>query len=475
MIKDFFGSLKERRKNIYLLFAMLMLGFSAGIPLALTGTTLTIWLARLNIDVKTIGILSLVILPFSFKFLWAPIFDNLKLPFLSDYFGLRRSWLVLIQILLILVIYALGMTDPLNDLKMTIYAAVLVSFFSASQDILIDALRIEILPKDQQALGTSMYVYGYRIAMLTSGAGSLLLAEYISWEMTYAIMSFSILVGIFTVISIAEPEITKEKIKHIIPYSALRKKIFLLMKDKEFFLVLSFLAIILVLNQLNLPIYATATIVIIVLSFYKNKFVQYIPSSLLEFCNRKQWLTILLFIIFYKFSDTLLDSLKSKFYVDAGFSNKEIALITKGFGFVMTLVGLFIGGIIYLRFKTFKSLLYILILQMLSNLVFLWVAATQHNLVALATAIAIENLTASMSNTIIIAYLSSLCNLYYTATQYALLSSFSNIGRSLMVAPGGYIVDLWGWKVFIILSAVVGLPSLFLLFRLKGNIIDSEK
>lgn len=179
-MKEFFMVIKRNKKNLYNIFAMLLLGFSAGIPLALTGSTLSMWLARLNIDAKIIGLFSLVVLPFSFKFLWAPIFDNLKIPFLSDFLGLRRSWLVFIQLLLMMAIYILGITDPLDNLKMTIYAALLVSFLSASQDILIDALRIEILAKDQQALGASFYVYGYRAAMLTSGAGSLLLAEHLS-------------------------------------------------------------------------------------------------------------------------------------------------------------------------------------------------------------------------------------------------------------------------------------------------------
>lgn len=474
-MKEFFMIIHKNAKSLYHIFAMLLLGFSAGIPLALTGSTLSMWLARLSIDAKIIGLFSLVVLPFSFKFIWSPIFDNLKIPFLTDYLGLRRSWLVLVQLLLIIAIYFLGTTDPLDNLKMTIYAALLVSFLSASQDILIDALRIEILTKDQQALGASFYVYGYRIAMLTSGAGSLLLVEHVSWEMTYAIMSLSILVGLLTVMSLAEPKITSEKIKNIMPYQVLISKISSLLKHKEFIFLLLYLAFILILNQLNIPIYIIAGIIILTLSFYKEKFAQYIPSSLLEFCNRPQWLTILLFVIFYKFSDTLFDSLKSKFYVDTGFSNKEIALITKAFGFFMTMAGLFVGGVIYLRFKTFKSLLYILILQMLSNLVFLWVAETQHNIVALTVAIAIENLTSAMNNVVIIAYLSSLCNLYYTATQYALLSSVSNIGRSFMVAPGGFIVDLWGWKVFIIISVIVGLPSLFLLFNLKENIISNEQ
>ena len=177
-----------------------------------------------------------------------------------------------------------------------------------------------------------------------------------------------------------------------------------------------------------------------------------------------------LFIIFYKFSDTLLDSLKSKFYVDCGFSNTEIAYITKGLGFIMTMIGLFAGGMIYYKLKTYKSLMLAAILQIISNLLFIWVAKTEHSLIALSMAISIEKFTGSINTVVVVAYLSALCNINYTATQYALLSSLSSVGRTIMVAPGGYIVSNFGWINFIWITAIVGIPSIILLYLLRDNI-----
>jgi MFS transporter, PAT family, beta-lactamase induction signal transducer AmpG len=458
----------------YRIFAMLILGFASGGPLALYGSTLTMWLSRLGVDIKTIGLFSLVALPFSFKFIWAPIFDNIKLPFLSSKLGLRKSWLVLMQILLVAAIIFIGETDPSSNIKLTAIAAITIAFFSASQDILIDAFRIEVLKQEEQALGASMYVYGYRIAMLVTGAGSLLLAEHLSWGKVYTIMSLTILLGIIAVLTLEESSITKEKLKNTFTFEMvvckLKEKFF----HKEFLIVITFIALLMLSNLYFLPTYLCVLILLASLYFFAKKFQNFIPDSLLDFCNRPQWLTILLFIIFYKYSDTLLDALKSKFYVDYGFSNSEVAIITKGFGFIMTLVGLFVGGLVYYRFKTYKSLFYTLILQMLSNLTFLWVADAQHNLTALTIAIAIENFTGAINTVVMVAYLSSLCNLNYTATQYALLSSFANVGRTIMVSPAGFMVHYMGWKLFIVLTTLVGLPAIFLLIKLKNTIVANE-
>ena len=466
------------------IFSILLLGFSAGIPLAITGSSLSMWISRLGVDIKTIGLFTLVTIPFSFKYLWSPIFDNVSIPFFTKYLGFRKSWLVLMQICLIVAIIALGQTSPLENISLTAITALLVAFFAATQDILIDALRIEILEKEEQALGASLYVYGYRIAMLVSGSGSLLLSEYVSWGLVFAVMSMGIMVGIITTLFLKEPYSSNKHLEKLPKFSSLIKNSAKFLISKECFSIIFYFAFLYVfLNFITDKFLLTNgtktfvgfSITIIAIHFLKDKFKHVIPDSILDFCNRPQWLHILLFVVFYKFSDTLLDSLKSKFYVDIGFSNIEIACIAKGLGFFMTMLGLFAGGIIYYRLKTFKSLLLAGILQIISNLLFILVAESQHNLMALSVSIAIENFTGSLNTVVVVAYLSSLCNLNYTATQYALLSSLSNVGRTIMSAPAGYIVDSYGWVNFIWITSLVGIPAIILLYMMKDNILKNEK
>jgi PAT family beta-lactamase induction signal transducer AmpG len=463
--------------------SILFLGFSAGIPLAITGSSLSMWISRLGVDIKTIGLFTLVTIPFSFKYIWSSIFDNVSIPFLSKYLGFRKSWLILIQIFLIISIIALGQTSPLENISLTAITALLVAFFAATQDILIDALRIEILEKKEQALGASLYVYGYRIAILVSGSGSLLLSEYISWSLVFAIMSIGIMVGIVTTFFLKEPSSSLKHLEKLPKFSFLIQRTTKFIISKEFIsIIFYFVFLYIFLNFITdkfLLTTGTKTFIgffisIVAINFSKDKFKEVIPDSILDFCNRPKWLHILLFIVFYKFSDTLLDSLKSKFYVDTGFSNAEIAYIAKGLGFLMTMFGLFIGGLIYYRLKTFKSLLLAGILQIFSNLIFIIVAESQHNLVALSVAISVENFTGSINTVVVVAYLSSLCNLNYTATQYALLSSLSNVGRTIMSAPAGYIVDSYGWVNFIWITSFVGIPAIILLYMMKDNILQSE-
>lgn len=479
-------SLLERLSNKILNFrilSILFLGFSAGIPLAITGSSLSMWISRLGVDIKTIGLFALVTIPFSFKYLWSPIFDNVSIPFLSKILGFRKSWLILMQICLIIAIIALGQTSPLENITLTAITALLVSFFAATQDILIDALRIEILEKEEQALGASLYVYGYRIAMLVSGSGSLLLSEYISWNLVFAVMSIGIMVGIITTLFLKEPSSSQKHLENLPKFSFLVEQTTKFIKSKECFSVIFYFAFLYIFLNFITDKFLLTTgtktfigffITIIAIHFSKNKFKHVIPDSILDFCNRPQWLHILLFVVFYKFSDTLLDSLKSKFYVDTGFSNTEIAYIAKGLGFFMTMLGLFAGGLIYYRLKTFKSLLLAGILQIISNLLFILIAESQHNLIALSIAIAVENFTGSLNTVVVVAYLSSLCNPNYTATQYALLSSLSNVGRTIMSAPAGYIVDAYGWVNFIWITSLVGIPAIILLYMMKDNILKSE-
>ena len=451
----------------YRILSILFLGFSAGIPLALTGATLSMWLSRLGIDVKTIGLFALVSIPFSFKYLWSSIFDYVPIPYFSRRYGLRRSWLILIQICLILSIIALGSTSPLDNITITAIVALLVSFFSATQDIIIDALRIEVLEKEEQGLGATMYVYGYRVAMLISGAGSLLLADHIPWGAVFFAMSLSILVGIIAVIFLAEPEHSKERLKKLpqLNWSFVAALRFLLTRKWLYALIAIISAYALLeYYQTSLSGKILFGLVNVGIGYYKRReLMSMLPEPIKDFCKHPQWLYILLLVVFYKFADTLLISLQSKFYVDMGFSNSEIAYITKGFGFFMTLAGLFVGGLIYYRLGTFKSLLLAGILQILSNLMFIWIAATNHDLIVLSSVIAAENFTGAISHVVIVAYLSSLCNIAYTATQYALLSSLSAVGRTILSAPAGYLVASFGWVNFFWVTAIAGIPGIILL------------
>lgn len=457
------------------ILSILMLGFSAGIPLALTGLTLSMWLSRLDIDVKTIGLFALVAVPFSFKYVWSSIFDYVPLPYFTKRFGLRKSWLIFSQICLMLNIIALGNTSPIENITLTAIMAFLVSFTSATQDIIIDALRIEILEEQEQGLGATMYVYGYRIAMLVSGAGSLLLADYISWSSVYLIMSLSIFVGIIAVIFLDEPKHPTERLIALDKFKITSKTVIEYFKTSKW---LHALVLILISYQIYSKFYFwfkeehigylgnLSFIIGLIIVAYRRRgeLLKSLPEPILDFCKKPQWLNILLFVIFYKIADTLIITMQSKFYVTMGFSNSEIAYITKGLGFVMTLLGLFIGGIVFYRLGTFKSLLLAGILQITSNFLFIWVAQQQHDIIALTITIAIENFTGAINNVVIVAYLSSLCNIAYTATQYALLSSLANIGRTIIAAPAGYVVAYFGWSQFFFFTALAGIPSILLLY-----------
>ncbi len=462
----------------YRVLSILFLGFSAGIPLALIGATLSMWLARLGIDVKTIGLFALVSVPFSFKYLWSSVFDYVAIPYFSKKYGLRKSWLIASQVMLILAIMALGSTSPSDNITLTAVFALLVAFCSATQDIVIDALRIEVLKQEEQGLGATLYVYGYRTAMLVSGAGALLLADHIPWNLVFYVMSLGIAVGIVAVIFMKEPELAKDRLAKLAsPKWSLTKFVKFIFTRKWLPLIAFIVGGYLLLDHFQVPSYIKFALGLCLAGFiyYQKRAINILPEPIKDFCKRPLWLHILLFIVFYKFADTLLISLQSKFYVDMGFSNSEIAYITKGFGFFMTLAGLAAGGFLYYRMGVFKSLLIAGILQILSNLVFIWIYYAQHDLVVLSAAIAVENFTGAISNVVIVAYLSSLCNIAYTATQYALLSSVSTIGRTVLAAPAGYLVASFGWVKFFVITALAGIPGIILLCMIFRKGIHHEK
>lgn len=402
--------------------AVLFLGFSSGLPLALTFGTLTFWLAEVGIDKGAIGLFALVGTAYGWKFVWAPLVDRLPLPLLTGTFGRRRGWLLLTQGALILAILALGMSDPRQHLALTAALAVAVAFFSASQDIVIDAIRVELLAERQQGAGAAMIVIGYRTAMLVSGAGALFLAGALGWFWAYAAMAGLMLVGVATALVCPEPTAIR-------PLGPARTSLALWLKDA-------------------------------------------LVEPFAEFLRRNGPLTalaILLFIMFYKLGDALLGVMANPFYVELGFSKSEVAGIVKSFGLVATLAGGLLGGLLINARGILPALWICGLLQMLSNLMFAAQAQVGHDTGFLALTIAIENLAGGMGTAAFVAFLSSLCNVRYTATQYALLSSFMAQTRTVLASGAGYLAEAVDWVSFFTLTALAALPAFLLLWWLQAR------
>ena len=414
--------------------AVFFLGFASGLPLPLTFGTLTIWLSRYGISKTTIGLFALVGVPYSLKFLWAPLIDQIRLPLLAPLFGRRRAWLLLTQAALIASLIGLGLTDPAADVGRTALLAVIVAFCSASQDIVIDAYRIEILDERQQGAGAAMVVYGYRVALLVSGAGALFLASSVGWHWTYAAMAALMLVGVATVLLSPEPAVAE----------AAR------LGERAGFSRAG-------ISQ-RLPGWLAAVV---------DRLWTAVVEPFGDFMRRRGWFLVLLFILTYKLGDAVAGVMANPFYVELGFTDVEIASISKAFGFWATLVGAFVGGLLVSRFGIFPALLISGVLQMVSNAVFALQAVVGHDLTMLTLTIGFENLAGGMGTTAFVAYLSGLCNVAYTATQYALLSSLMAVARTTLAAPAGRIADATDWVSFFLLTTVAALPGLILLVWMR--------
>ena len=415
------GSVYLERRVI----AVLFLGFASGLPLPLTFGTLSFWLAEEGVSKATIGAFALVGIAYGWKFLWAPFMDRLPLPVLGRPFGRRRGWLLLTQVLLIAAILALGATDPGVDPALTALLAVVVAFCSASQDIVIDAYRVEILGERQQGAGAAVIVIGYRIGMLVAGAGALVMAEYAGWFAAYAAMAALMLVGVATVLLNPEPGGSALVVARR-PGTAGRGG---------------------------------------AAAWVREAMVE--PFA--EFIRRSGWTTaalILLFIMFYKLGDALLGVMSNPFYVEMGFSKAEVASIVKTFGLFATLGGGLIGGAIINARGIVPALWVCGLLQIGSNLMFAVQALVGYDLGLLTLTIAVENLAGGMGTAAFVAYLSSLCNVHYTATQYALLSSFMAQTRTLLASSGGVLAESMDWVSFFLLTTVAGAPALVLLYWL---------
>jgi MFS transporter, PAT family, beta-lactamase induction signal transducer AmpG len=403
------------------LIAILLMGFSSGLPLALTFGTLSYRLAEDGVSLAAIGAFGLVRTSYSLKFLWAPLLDRLAVPVLTAQLGRRRSWALTIQLLLAAAIAMLGLTNPRQDAAATALAAVVVAFLSASQDIVIDAYRIELLLPEEQGAGAAATQWGYRFGMLASGAGALYAASFGGWRFSYLLMAALMAVGMTTVWLTPEPDGVAQPPPQ---------------RGES----------------------ATARI-----RAWVGRAVVAPFRDLTVRNGGGQFLAILAFIVLYKFGDALAGSMANPLYVFLHFTKVEVATISKVYGVVATLAGVALGGVFCARFGVFRALLVCGALQAASNLMYAVQVWAGHNAAMLAVTIGGENLTGGMASAAFVAYLSNLCNRDFTATQYALMSSLATVGLNVLAASGGALAEAIGWTRFFVLSTLFCLPSLALL------------
>lgn len=389
--------------NLRMLTALLM-GFSCGLPLLLTLSVLQAWMKEEGVNLTVIGLMTLVGLPYTLKFLWAPVLDRFTLPFL----GRRRGWLIIVQVALIIAISGLGQSAPAKNPWLMTIAALLVAFFSASQDIIVDAYRREDLKDEELGLGSSLFINGYRIGMLLASGGGLILADHMPFSMVYRIMAGCMLLGVLTTLLCNEPRITAGTPKTI----------------KEAVL-----------------------------------------SPLSEYFSRKDAIWILAFILLYKFGDTMASAMTTPFFLEIGFSKSEIGAVVKLFGFWATVIGSLFGGVLMLKTGINRSLWIFGILQAISTACFAVLTKTGHNIKVLSGIIAFENLSSGMGTAAYAAFMASITNKKFTATQYALLTSLMGVPRVIASAPTGFIAKNIGWDIFFISCAIIAVPGLMLLIK----------
>ena len=401
---------------------VLVLGFASGLPLLLTFLTLSAWLATVGVRRAAIGAFALVGTPYALKFLWSPLIDWLPPPLLL---GRRRGWGVAIQIALIASLLVLGSSDPKRHLGLMAGCALLVAFLSASQDIVIDAWRVEILPLDLQGPGAAMLQVGYRLGMLASGAGALVIASRFGWFAAYATMAALLVVGMLVFLFGPEPSPAGAA-----PIAAPAART--IDNDRGW-------------NALA------------------RRLSNAVVGPFVDFMRRPLWLVILLFIVGYKLGEGTAAAMSTPLYISLGFSLDEIAVMSKLVGAFAIVAGALIGGLVTVRFGILRSLMLCGVLQAVGNLAYVLQAHEGHRVAYLALCVTMENLTGAMAGTALIAYLSSLCSPAFTATQYALLSSLASIGRTLVASSSGVLAENLGWVRFFLLTTVVTVPALFLL------------
>ena len=406
MIKQGWGNILRAVVSGRMLVA-LMMGFASGLPLLLTGSTMQAWLRDSGVDLATIGAAAIIGLPYTLKFLWAPLFDRYTMPLL----GRRRGWLALCQLALVLALLALSISDPASSLWGVALAALLVTFFSASQDIVIDAYRRESMTDQELGLGSAMFVNGYRVGMLLAGGGGLILADLLSFPGMYQLMA--LFMGLCILVTLFSPE----------------------------------------------PREAAGS---------PRTLREAVIKPFMEFFKRPEAIAILAFILLYKLGDTLASAINVPFYLDLGFSKSEIGAIAKLFGFWATLIGGTLGGIWILRIGLYRSLWLFGFLQMASTFGFVLLAYVGYNLPMLTGVIAVENFTGGLGTAAFVGFMGAMTDRRFTATQYALLSSLMGVPRVILSVPTGWMAQEMGWAMFFLLCTVLAIPGLLMIRRFKG-------
>ncbi|WP_022941296.1 AmpG family muropeptide MFS transporter [Psychromonas hadalis] len=428
-------------KRVAILF---FLGFSAGLPILLVFSTLSFWLREAGVSRASIGFFSWIALAYAFKWIWSPFVDRLSIPILTNWLGRRRSWLLLSQIAIVLSLIGMAMSDPKANLTLFAICALIVAYSSATQDIVIDAYRIESAPEKYQAAMAASYMTGYRLAMIMAGAGSLAIAAWASpsdayqlsaWSLSYFVMAGCMAVGIITTFVCHEPDYQDKQ------------------TDKQKQIESD-------LKHQHLPRFVArflAWLDIAVVAPFSDFFQRYGKHALL----------ILLLIGTYRISDIVMGIMANPFYVDMGYTKGEVAAISKVFGVIMTLLGAGLGGILLTRYSTYSILFLGAFLVVITNLIFAVLAFVGKDLVLLTVIISMDNISAGIATTAFITYISKLTNIEFSATQYALFSSMMLLFPKFIAGFSGVYVDGFGYVNFFISSALIGVPVLGLIIMLK--------
>ncbi|MDX2225135.1 MAG: AmpG family muropeptide MFS transporter, partial [Rhodospirillaceae bacterium] len=405
------------------LIVILAMGFASGLPFLLTSVTLSAWLAEAGVTRTLIGFMSWASSVYALKFLWSPVMDRLPVPWLTARVGRRRAWMLVSQALCAAAMVGLGLTDPAANLAVTAAWCVALAFASATQDIVIDAYRIEYLAEAQQGAGAAMTTMGYRIGILASGGGALIIADAAGWQVAYAAMAVLMLIGVITTCVSPEPRTDAA------PPAA--------------------------------------------------SYAQWIKGAVVDpfadFLTRPNAIAILAFIGLYKYGDALLAVMANPFYVDLGFSLTEIGVVTKTYGVALTMIGSFAGGMLVMRYGILPTLFWGGIAMAGSNLLFALLAKVGASLPLFVAVISVDNFANGLGGVAAIAYLSSLCNVAFTATQYALMTSFMAFTRTILASGGGWLADQVDWASYFVITTFAGVPGLFILWWLMRHIRTAAK
>ncbi|NOK35287.1 MFS transporter [Corallococcus exercitus] len=400
--------LKSRR--VWLLMAV---GFASGLPLWLTGVTLSAWMKNEGVNLKTIGVFSLVALPYTFKVLWAPLMDRYTLPFL----GRRRGWMLLTQVLLVGAISAMGLVNPKDAPMAMACMAVVVTFLSASQDIVADAWRTDILTMEERGLGNSLYVTGYRMGMLVAGGLAFILSDHLGWSRTYYVMGLLMIVGVVATLLAPEPQSVRPP----------------------------------------------------------RNLADAIVRPFVDYFRREYALGVLAFLVLYKLGDAIAASMVTPFYIELGFSNTEIGALSKTLGMLATIGGGLLGGVLMVKLSMRRALFIFGAAQGLTNLAFMALALVGKNDLMLAGTIAVDNVCTGLGVTAFAAFVMSLCHKSFSATQYALLSALGTIANRLIGSVSGYLATWMGWPTFFAFTAAAAIPALVLLMFLPEHAAQPQE